>query len=223
MNAPRLPIRGFTLLELLLVLLIVGLGIAVASLNVTGNRPQQLLAEARALANGAAAVADSAVLDTAPWGLQFYRETVDGEEHIAYRWLHFGAEGWQVEAPPDLRASTRFDTAIEAVLIVEGSEQRIEPLPRDEGPPPATDERGLTPMQQRERTQARRAAERERQGPQPHVWMAPGGEMTPFELQLRFAGERSGPVIRGDALGRIELERGAGLEKRIERERPDAA
>lgn len=207
---------GFTLLELLVVLLIVGLGIAVVTLNVGGNRPLQLLTDARGLANGTAAVADSAVLDAAPWGLQFYRETVDGDERIAYRWLRFGADGWRVQAPPELAASARFGSGVEAVLVVEGSEVAIEPLPAWESAAPARPagavaerKTELTAMQRRERERARKKTNDE-QGPVPDIWLAPGGEMTPFELQLRFVGETRGPVVRGDALGRIELERPDG-------------
>lgn len=162
-----------------MVVLIVGLGIAVVSLNVGSNRSRQLLVEARALANDTAAVADAAVLDTAPWGLQFYREQAEGKTHIGYRWLRLGA-GWQPQVPPRLDAGGRFQRDVEAVLVVEGSEQPIEPLP---------------PASARPRPGA----------PQPHIWMAPGGEITPFELRLSLPAEDAAVVVRGDALGRLEL------------------
>ena len=119
---------GFTLVELMVVLLIIGLGIAIVSLTVDDNRGQQLLTDARRFANDAAAVADSAVFDPQPWGAQIYREQRDGEEIIAWRWLHFGDKGWALQAPPDLEAGGAFGRGIDAVLIVDGEERpmRIE-------------------------------------------------------------------------------------------------
>ena len=104
--------RGFTLMELLVVLLIIGLGIAVVALTVDDNRGQQLLSDARRIANAAAAVSDGAVFDPSPWGAQIYREERDGEEYIAWRWLHYGEKGWQLETPPDLDAGGEFGTGV---------------------------------------------------------------------------------------------------------------
>jgi general secretion pathway protein H len=169
---------GFSLLELLVVVLIIGLVAAVVDLSVGDDRPQELRAGAREFANLTTLVAEEAILGRQPWGVQIYRDSdAAGGEHIAYRWLRFaGAEqGWQPDAPRELAAGGRFAANVTATLEVEGQEQVIEPLPKNK---PA----------------------------QPTLWLAPGGEVTPFVLSLRFAGAGSGPVVRADALGRIRLE-----------------
>jgi general secretion pathway protein H len=169
---------GFSLLELLVVMLIIGLGIGFVTLMIGTNEPQRLRNSVREFANLTALVEEEAVLTREPWGLQLYREhNDDGEELIAYRFLRFqGEKGWQPAAPPDTAAGGRFASSVVAVLEVEGAEQLIEPLPQKDV------------------------------DIEPTIWLAPGGEVTPFELQLRFKGDEHGPVVRSDALGRIELE-----------------
>lgn len=168
---------GFSLIELLVVVLIIGLGIAIVGISVGNNRPQALRADAHTFANLTTEVQAEAVLSRQPWGLQIYRELIDGDECIAYRWLRFAGDehGWQPDAPADMPPGGHFAADVTAVLEVEGQEQLIEPLPKDK---PAS----------------------------PTVWLAPGGEMTPFVLHLHFSGEEGGPVVRADALGHVELE-----------------
>jgi len=167
---------GFSLLELLVVVFIIALGSAIISLAIGSNSPQKLRASASEFANLTALVEEEAVLSREPWGVQLYRETNEGEDNIAYRFLHFaGEKGWQVEAPRDIPEGGHFAENIVALLELEGAEQLIEPLP-------------------------------EKKSPQPTIWLAPGGEVTPFVLQLRFKGADDGPVVRSDALGRIQLE-----------------
>jgi general secretion pathway protein H len=173
--------RGFTLVELLVVLLIVGLGIAVVTLTLGDNRSQQLVVDARRFANEMAGTIDGAVFDPQPWGVQIYRDGDSDDERIAWRWLHFGDKGWQLETPSALEAGGAFGRGVDAVLVVDGSEREIVPLPKP-------------------------AVERQRESPpKPDLWLA-SGEITPFELQLRLDGGDTVAVVRGDALGRIVLE-----------------
>lgn len=173
--------RGFTLVELLVVLLIVGLGIAVVTLTVGDNRSQQLVVDARRFANEMAGTLDGAVFDPLPWGVQIYREGDSDNERITWRWLQFGDKGWQLQTPSELEAGGAFGAGVDAVLVVEGSEREIVPLPR-----PSVERRREAP-------------------PLPDLWLA-SGEITPFELQLRLDGGDTVAVVRGDALGRIALE-----------------
>jgi general secretion pathway protein H len=203
--------RGFTLVEILVVVLIIGLGIGIVTFTVGGNQPLALRNDAQQFAAQVELVAAEAALGGEVWGLQFYRETERdaGDERIAWRWLHFrepdsadsvgegkpGKEkekkveqklGWQPEPPRGMDAGGAFATNVEAVLEIEGSEVPIEAL----------DQRGKRGRQERD----------DAKEVQPDVWFAPGGEMTPFALHLRFVGDSDGPVVRGDAIGRLELD-----------------
>ncbi len=185
-SSPSMAERGFTLVELLVVLLIIGLGIAVVALSVDDNRGQQLLTDARRFANETAAVADGAVFDPQPWGAQIYREGEKGEERIAWRWLHFGDKGWALQTPPDLEAGGEFGPGVEAVLLIDGEERLIAPLPKS----------------------AASQTKNQRGKPEPiapDLWLA-SGEAVPFALQLRLGDGETVAVVRGDLLGRVSLE-----------------
>lgn len=210
--------RGFTLVEIMVVILIIGLGVGIVSFNIGGNRPLVLRNEARQLANQFEIVAGEATLGGETWGLQFYRAAapdsdVDGASVIAWRWLHFrepasliGPQekdnankkdekkaklGWQPEAPRDLDGSGRFAENVEAVLEIEGREIPIELLAVDE---------------KKSGTKKSKTGNDETDALKPDIWLTPGGETTPFELRVNFIGEKNGPVLRGDALGRVEVE-----------------
>lgn len=170
---------GFSLLELLAVVVIIGLGLAIVSFALGRNPPLELRNSVRTFANLTSLVEEEAVLTREPWGVQLYLErSEEGDETIVYRFLRFqGEQGWQPAAPPDTVAGGRFITNAIATLEIEGAQQLIEPLP-------------------------------EKEEIEPTIWLAPGGEVTPFELRLRFKDEEGGPVVRSDALGRIELDLG---------------
>jgi prepilin-type N-terminal cleavage/methylation domain-containing protein len=229
--------RGFTLVEIMVVILIIGLGIGIVSFNIGGNKPLVLRNEARQLATQLEMTASEATLGNEPWGLQFYRDTdaSTGESFIGWRWLRFSdptrelgqssitdtaAEkksddekpspkknrvGWQPEAPRDLDAGGRFNANIEAVLEIEGREVVIELLSKDERSAKETAHVDSRSAQKKNATK-KSDEDDEKNALQPDVWLAPGGEMTPFVLRLNFAGEHNGPIVRGDALGRVEVE-----------------
>lgn len=219
--------RGFTLVEILVVVVIIGLGIGIVSFNLGGNRPLVLRNEARQFSNQLAIVAGEATMGGEQWGLQFYRQidTDNGETRIAWRWLHFrqpgvganpvddkdknddskkaantkNAFGWQPEAPRDLAKGGSFGEQVEAALEIEGKEVPIELLAENK----SRENKSAENKSSKKKSKADGKDEIT-----PDVWLAPGGEMTPFALHLNFIGEHNGPVVSGDALGRIELETG---------------
>ncbi|HEY3700037.1 MAG TPA: prepilin-type N-terminal cleavage/methylation domain-containing protein [Spongiibacteraceae bacterium] len=180
---------GFSLLELLVVVVIIGLGMAVVGIAVGNNKPQELRNNARDFANNTALVEEEAVLSREPWGVQIYRDgnAAEGSEHIAYRFLRLTDNGWLPDRPRDIPAGGGFADSVVAVLLVEGTEQAIEPLPKEK--------------MMVDKTETKPSSVNV-----PTIWLASGGDVTPFELRLHFNGDDNGPIVRSDALGRIQLE-----------------
>jgi general secretion pathway protein H len=167
---------GFSLLELLVVVFIIALGAGIVSLAIGTSNPQQLRASASEFANLTALVEEEAVLGREPWGVQLYREISDGEDIIAYRFLRFAGEK---------------GWQVEA--------------PRDI-PPGGRFAENIAAVLELEGAEQLIEPLPEKKAPLPTIWLAPGGEVTPFVLQLRFKGAEEGPIVRSDALGRIQLE-----------------
>ena len=217
--------RGFTLVEILVVVLIIGLGIAIVSFSIGGNQPLRLRNEARQFAGQLEMAANASTLGGEIWGVQIYRDTDrdSGQSHIGWRWLRFREPslldtagisaddtdkdkkstsekpagqhmGWQLGAPPELEASGVFSDDVDAVLEIEGKEVVIESLSERAG---KGGDRNAAKQKE---------SDRDSKAMQPDIWITPGGDMTPFALQLRFVGEHEGPVVRGDSIGRIELD-----------------
>jgi general secretion pathway protein H len=192
---------GFTLLELLVVVLIIGLGVAIVSVSIGDNKPQELRNNARDFANYTALVEEEAVLSREPWGVQIYRasEGDEGGEKIAYRFLHLTDNGWIPDHPLDIPAGGEFAENVIVELEVEGAQQLIEPLPKE-----LSDNQ--TAREKASNKKPGDNGEKKVSANTPTIWLASGGDVTPFELRLRFKGDDRGPIVRSDALGRIQLE-----------------
>lgn len=188
--------RGFSLLELLVVVFIIGLGVAIVGVAVGNNKPQELRNNARDFANFTALVEEEAVLSRESWGVQIYRadQTDEGGDKIAYRFLRLTDRGWLPDHPLDVPAGGEFASNVIAELNVEGAQQLIEPLPKE--------------LDDTEAANAKIKSDngKKSSATTPTIWLAPGGEVTPFELRLHFLGDEHGPIVRSDALGRIALE-----------------
>ncbi len=187
---------GFTLLELLVVVLIIGLGVAIVGVAIGNNKPQELRNNARDFANFTALVEEEAVLSRESWGVQLYRAGVtdDGGDKIAYRFMRLTDHGWLPDHPRDIPSGGEFADNVIAELEVEGEQQLIEPLPKDMGDTAADVKKSTSDNKKKSSSNT------------PTIWLAPGGDVTPFVLHLRFKGDDKGPIVRSDALGRIQLE-----------------
>lgn len=202
---------GFSLLELLVVVFIIGMGVAIVGVAIGTNKPQELRNNARDFANFTALVEEEAVLSREPWGVQIYRkgETEEGHDKVAYRFLRLTDRGWLPDHPRDVPAGGEFVDNVVVELEVEGAQQLIEPLPKDANTADTANSKANTNASTSANTSAKITSDNEEKKSSkntPTIWLAPGGEVTPFEMRLRFLGDENGPIVRSDALGRIAVE-----------------
>ncbi len=190
--------NGFSLVELLVVLLVIGLGVSFVSVNIGGNSGYQLRIEARNFANNTSLMAEEAVLSNQQWGVDFFRQYDEGTEDIeyyGYRWLVRSEEGLWLEANADIRQTEFiFSPGTTMILQLDGldQEQVIELKRRIVDPNAAVlgsiNERGLgndEPVL-------------------PDIWMLSSGEMSAFRLALYTQeNENTEIIVTGDELGRI--------------------
>lgn len=176
---------GFSLLELLLTLVIVGLIASLAGLSVTsGRRPYQVDAALRSFADIAQYALEEAQLSGTDMGVLFIeRDEMDGRIY-SYQWLQREGADWQV-APFDEDAYGRRDMPRDIELILEVEEEPAE----------IYSERDLS------------GADRE-QRPQPQAVFYASGETTPG--RMTWLEKESGDVLwelEWDLLGRLSLRR----------------
>lgn len=122
---PRRPARGFTLIEMLVVLVIAGILVAAASLSLTRNPRTDLAEEAQRLALAFETASDDAQLRASPiaWGpvqggYRFYSRDRDG--------------GWRALGDDPLLAARTWSTEVERVSIrypgIQGASDHAERL-----------------------------------------------------------------------------------------------
>lgn len=197
--------NGFSLVEVLVVLLIVGLGFSLVSVNV-GNNDNQLVFEAKQFANRTALIAEQAVLSNEQWGVDIYRQLADDGDQYGYRWLTRTDDGEWVLANSG-REETDFLFANGIGLTVELAEadQEIDILAKRE----IVEQKALI---ERKQSIAEGLAEADVDSDdviQPALWLLSSGEMSAFRLTL-FDREDSESQIAvvGDELGRVIVETG---------------
>jgi type II secretion system protein H len=176
---------GFTLIEMLVVVLLVGLALGVGlTLDFNGS-PQQQEQQARLFANELELAAQEAVLDGVVWGLDFF--VVEEAERIrtGYRWLTQDADGWvQNTLPGSAAESTLFAPGTSLVLSLATQELLPEAL---------VDLSTLA----------------EGAGFMPEILVLPTRELEPFTLQLAADGNTT--LITADLMGRVRMDDDAPL------------
>lgn len=114
--------EGFTLVELLVVILLIGLGLGVSLTVDFAASPQQQKQQTTLLANALELAAQEAVLDGLVLGLDFF--TADAA--FGYRWVQLRDGAWRPF--PDLSPETLLSRELGATLTLAG--QAYEPEPR---------------------------------------------------------------------------------------------
>ena len=190
---------GFTLVELLVVLLIIGLGFSMASLNIGGSSNFELQSEAKFFANRLALIAEEAVLSREQWGVDVYRETDDNGEHFGYRWLVLDDnKQWLLANRNGQPEEFVFSPAVGLRLELEGSGEELELLFKQK----IEQRRDLA----NKGIEAATAQTPDADLVRPVIWLLSNGEMSTFSMTLF---DRENPdsqvVIVGDELGRIKI------------------
>jgi type II secretion system protein H len=177
MMAMRKLAKGFSLIELLVVLFIIGLlfGAVSLSVNFGGDPEEQLEIEAIRLLEFARLAEERAVLTGEPVGLRLIppAASTEIEPSWSYEWQRYRAGRW---FPADDPLSAReLPGHIEISLQVEG--QEVDLLAIENAASENNKRRGGE------------EGEENQQGPMPSIVFYPGGEITPFYLTLFDAKE----------------------------------
>ncbi len=122
---------GFSLLELLLVLVVIGLIVTVAGLSVTsGSRPYAIAGAVTGFADLAEYALDEAQLNAYDLGLLLERRSDGGEDMYQYTWLaRQGLEWGRVPRDELLSPSREFPFGLELQLEMDEELVSLEPDP----------------------------------------------------------------------------------------------
>ena len=177
---------GFTLLEVLLVALLMGLVASAVTLSMSVTGPKQILTKhaQRFIA------ATELVLDESVLSGQFIGIVIDQEE---YQFVFYKEGKWLPVEQDRLLSAQKMEAGIELSVVIDGmplvqEDEQSESWFDD----PFIDE----------------PSEEENKHPEPQILLFPSGEMTPFELNFIMMNDEQQPIdvlVVGDALGRLSL------------------
>ena len=201
-----MPNQGFSLIELLIVLLIIALGFSFANFNVGGNESYRLLSEAKQFANSSALIAEEAILSNSQWGVDIYRQPADNNtgdtaEQYGYRWLVRNKAGdWALADGTNSAVDFLFSPGINVKLQLEGLEQEVKILPKRTIVQQAS-------MLDKQQDIVEQLTNTEKGPPLlPALWLLSSGEISAFQMTLYDAQNPDNQVVvKGDELGRIKV------------------
>ena len=124
----RSPQWGFSLLELLLTLVVIGLIISLAGVSVSsGRRPYQIEAAARHFADVAEYALDEAQLNGTDMGMLLEQRSVGDDTVYSYQWLQRAGRVWQLAAfDEDAYGRRDLPANVEVILEIEDDVAQLE-------------------------------------------------------------------------------------------------
>lgn len=180
---------GFTLLEVLLVALLMGLVAAAVTISMNVAGPEQALKkQAQRFMSATEMVLDESVLSG-----QFIGIVIDEDE---YQFVFYKEGKWMPVEQDRLLATQQMESGIVLDIVIDGM-PLVQEDEQDESwfDEPFIDEE---------------SEEDKKKHPEPQILLFPSGEMTPFELNFSTVDDELKPVnvlVVGDALGRLTLGR----------------
>jgi prepilin-type N-terminal cleavage/methylation domain-containing protein len=195
---------GFSLVELLAVVMIIGLGLSFANFNVGSNNDQRLLSEAKIFANSTALIAEEAILGNEQWGVDIYRQLIDGKEQYGYRWLVRNDEReWQLANGVSRDVEFLFSPGIGLILEIEGSDDEVEIKFKQE----IVEQESITAENDTIVEQLAEDDIDQKEPVLPSLWLLSSGEMSAFKMLLFDKENPENQIkINGDVLGRIVVD-----------------
>ncbi|MCL1140540.1 type II secretion system minor pseudopilin GspH [Shewanella pneumatophori] len=177
---------GFTLMEVLLVVLLMGLAATAVTLGMGGaSKEKALERSAQQFMMATEMVLDETVLSGHFVGIVV--------EDTSYKYVYYDEGKWQPLQQDRLLAERQMDQGVELVLVLDG----LPLVQEDEEQDSWFDE----PL-------IEKSAEDKKKFPEPQILLFPSGEMSAFELAFVSEDEMQQDievVVFGDALGRLRM------------------
>ncbi|WOT05181.1 type II secretion system minor pseudopilin GspH [Shewanella youngdeokensis] len=185
---------GFTLMEVLLVVLLMGLAASAVTMSMGGTSQKKALEQ---LATQFM-MATELVLDETVLSGQFLGIVIEND---SYQYVYFDdKEQWQVLEQDRILSGKQMEDGVELILELDG----LPLVQEDEEQESWFDEPLIEP-----------SAEDKKKHPEPQILLLPSGEMSVFELSFIARNEMNKEievVVVGDALGRLKLGREDDVE-----------
>ncbi len=180
---------GFTLLEVLLVALLMGLVASAVTISMSAAGPEQALnKQAQRFISATEMVLDESVLSG-----QFIGIVIDEDQ---YQFVFYREGKWVAVEQDRLLATQKMDPGVVLDVVIDGM-PLVQEDEQDESwfDEPFIDEE---------------SDDDKKKHPEPQILLFPSGEMTPFELNFTTVTDelkRVNVLVVGDALGRLTLGR----------------
>ncbi len=180
-------VRGFTLLEILVMLVVIGITISFVTLSIgVGGRPVELQAEAEKLTGMLQLALEESVLTGKPLGLRI-NETLERDgTRFVYEWSVLEQGTWQVLEQHPVLQDGHTAEGVELDLTLEGIEIKL--------------------LQDSKESKDSEDDSKLKESYQPDIFILQSGELTPFTLHISNP-ELPGQVYRitGNPVGALRL------------------
>lgn len=179
---------GFTLMEVMLVILLMGLSAAAVTMSMGNSGPREALNKAAAQFIAATElVLDETVLNGYFVGIVI--------EKSSYRFVYYKDSKWHPLEEDRILSEKQLDPSVTLNLVLDG----LPLVQEDESEDSLFDDPLIEP-----------SAEEKKKHPEPQILLLPSGEMSAFELSFIAKADKAGSdkinvLVVGDALGRLTL------------------